>query len=191
MDQVSLMEQTMIPVSAIDVNRGQIEGVPANPRLIIAEQFDMLVRSIRENPEMLELRELTVYDNGNGEYVVLGGNMRLQAMRLLDIKDAPCKVLTHDTSKETLMDIILRDNMIVGEYDQEALAEWDAAELEDWGVLLHQDNDVTEEEDEDGRVTLTFTFSAEQFKHVKHALNEVDGKDNGWALLKILGYERA
>ena len=52
------IETTLIPLSRLERNKGQIEGLPANPRQITEHKFKKLVASIRENPEMLNLREL-------------------------------------------------------------------------------------------------------------------------------------
>lgn len=86
------METINIPLSKIEVNKGQIEGLPSNPRLIRDNKFRLLMQSIEENPEMLQLRELLVVPHGD-KYVIIGGNMRFKALRALKYKDAPCKVI--------------------------------------------------------------------------------------------------
>ena len=52
-----------------------IKSNPNNPRLIKSQKFEKLVNSIKQFPEMLELRPIVV----NNDMVVLGGNMRLKA----------------------------------------------------------------------------------------------------------------
>ena len=54
-----------------------IKENPNNPRFIRDENFEKLVKSIREFPKMLEARPL-VLDKDN---MVLGGNMRLKALK--------------------------------------------------------------------------------------------------------------
>lgn len=61
----------MIPISQIETNKGQIEGLPKNPRLIRDEHFKKLLQSIKDNPEMLYLRELLVYPH-QGRYITIG-----------------------------------------------------------------------------------------------------------------------
>ena len=128
------MQQQQIKISLLKTNSGQIEGLPKNPRLIKSERFDKLVKSIQEDPEMLELRELIVYPL-NDEFVVIAGNMRLSAMKELKYKEAPCKVLDADTTVEKLKAYTIKDNVPFGENDWSDLAnEWDEQELTDWGL---------------------------------------------------------
>ena len=51
----------LLKISDLLFNNGQIDGLPKNPRFIKDDKFKKLVKSIEENPEMLELRELLVY----------------------------------------------------------------------------------------------------------------------------------
>ena len=64
------MEQQIIDISRLHSNDGQVAGLPANPRSITDEKFELLKKSISDNPEMLSLREVVAYDN-NGELVVI------------------------------------------------------------------------------------------------------------------------
>ena len=125
-----------IPISKIETNKGQIEGLPKNPRFIKGYRFEALKKSIEQAPEMLELRELIVVPNGD-KYVTIAGNMRLRACKDLGYKEVPCKVLPADTPVEKLREYALKDNIAFGEDDWDLLAnEWDADELNDWGVEL-------------------------------------------------------
>lgn len=123
-----------IPLSKIEVNKGQIKGVPANPRIIKDGKYKALVKSIKDDPEMMNLRELLVYEQG-GKFILIGGNMRYRALRELKYKDAPCKVIPAGTSVEKLKAYLIKDNNGFGEWDWDLLAnEWDAELLQDWGV---------------------------------------------------------
>jgi ParB-like chromosome segregation protein Spo0J len=82
----------MIPVALLDENKGQIEGVPKNPRVIKGKRFKQLCESIKEDPELLNLRPLLVYPLGD-RYVVIDGNMRVKALRDMAHVTAPCEVL--------------------------------------------------------------------------------------------------
>ena len=62
-----------------------IKPNPNNPRTIKDTQFEKLVKSIKEFPKMLELRPMVI-DKDN---VVLGGNMRLQALKKLNYDEIP------------------------------------------------------------------------------------------------------
>ena len=74
---------TEIELKKLVLNTGQIEGLPANPRKIDVNAFSKLKENITNNPEMLSLRGLIVYETEGGKYGVIGGNMRLRAMREL------------------------------------------------------------------------------------------------------------
>ena len=125
-----------IPILKIKPNSGQIPGLPKNPRIIRDERFQKLVQSIKEDPEMLSLRELIVYPY-NGDYVVIAGNMRLKAMQELGYKECPAKVLPENTPPEKLRAYTIKDNLPYGETDWGVLAEqWDAGELSEWGLDL-------------------------------------------------------
>lgn len=133
------MERKKIDIRKVFANEGQIEGLPRNPRTMRREKFRKLVKSIRELPEMTEARELIVVPHGE-DYVVIGGNMRLQAYRKLGWKQVPCCVLPSDTPPEKLRQMLIQDNNPFGDNDWDALAnEWDAAELDDWGFDVWQE----------------------------------------------------
>ena len=129
-----LVQAVRIPIAKIEPNKGQIEGLPANPRFIRDEKFKKLVKSIEDNPEMTALREVLVYPHA-GKYVIIGGNMRYRAMKELGYKDAICKVLPENTTPEQLQAYTIKDNAGFGEWDFDLLAnDWDAGLLCDWGV---------------------------------------------------------
>ena len=56
---------------------------PDNPRTISKEKFEKLKNNIQKFPKMLELRPI-VYNKKN---IVLGGNMRLKAIRELAVEN--------------------------------------------------------------------------------------------------------
>lgn len=105
---------------------------PANPRTIRDDKFHKLVQSVKDFPQMLEIRPIVV----NDQYEVLGGNMRLRACIEAGMKEVTiirASELTEDQQRE----FIIKDNVGFGEWDMDALAnEWDAEELQEWGVDL-------------------------------------------------------
>ena len=122
-----------IPVALLQCNEGQIEGLPRNPRFIKDERFKKLVKSLEDDPEMLDLRELIVYPHGK-HFVVIGGNMRLRAGKELGFELMPCKILPADTPIEKLKAYVIKDNNAFGNDDFDLLAnEWDAEFLEKCG----------------------------------------------------------
>jgi DNA modification methylase len=100
-----------------------------NPRYIKDEKFKKLVQSLRDFPEMANVRPIVV----NKEMVVLGGNMRLKAMQEAGWSEVPVKVV--DWSEEKQREFIIKDNVGFGEWDWDELANtWDAEELNEWGL---------------------------------------------------------
>ena len=111
----------------------EIKANPNNPRVIKDEKFDKLVKSIREFPKMMELRPMVI----NSDNIVLGGNMRLKALRQLGYKEVPDSWVksADELTEEEQRRFIIADNVGFGEHDWEMLAnEWNIDELEDWGL---------------------------------------------------------
>lgn len=129
-------ETKMIPIEDLELNRGQIAGLPKNPRFIRDDRFEALKKSIEDNPEMMNLRELLVYPF-NGKFVVIGGNMRLRACTELGFDEVPCKVIPFETPVEALRAYTVKDNVGFGENDWDAFAnDWDLSELKAFGLTF-------------------------------------------------------
>ena len=97
-----------------------IKSNPNNPRVIKDDKYKKLVKSIKEFPEMLEIRPIVVDEDG----IVLGGNMRLKACKEAGLKEVhiiKASELTEDQKKE----FILKDNQSFGEWDTKLLSTWD------------------------------------------------------------------
>lgn len=131
---MEVVQSTIIKLSDIEVNKGQIPGLPGNPRFIRDEKFKKLIKSLQDNPEMTALRELLVF-NHEGKYVIIGGNMRYRAMKELGYKETICKIIPAGTPVEALKAYTIKDNAGFGEWDFEQLAnDWDLDQIESWGV---------------------------------------------------------
>ena len=96
------------------VKISEVKSNPNNPRLIKDEKFAKLVKSIKEFPEMLELRPIVV----NSDMVVLGGNMRLKACKEAGLKEVPI-IKADDLTDEQQKEFIIKDNVGFGEWDCE------------------------------------------------------------------------
>ena len=128
------METTKIDIKKIAQNTGQIAGLPANPRQWKKADVERLAKSIEETPELLEARPIIVMPH-DGKYIVLGGNLRLAALKHLGWKDVPVYVLPEDTPIDKQKEIVIKDNGSFGEWDYDELAnQWDDLPLADWGV---------------------------------------------------------
>lgn len=124
-----------IHVSLLDYNKGQLKGLPKNPRFFRDYRYEAMKKSIKDSPEMLELRELIVYPYVGGRYVVVCGNLRLRACKELGYEELPCKVLPEDTKPKKLREYAIKDNVNFGENDSDILDnEWDKGELVDCGI---------------------------------------------------------
>ena len=118
-------QTTITPISSIRPN-------PKNPRVIKDDKYQKLVRSIREFPKMLHIRPIVV----NDEMVVLGGNMRLKACKDAGLMEVPI-IKASELSEAEQREFIIKDNLGYGEWDMDTLAnEWNAEELEHWGLDL-------------------------------------------------------
>lgn len=192
------MQAKTIKLSDLHLNTGQIKDVPKNPRFIKDERYEALKKSIEDDPEMLQLRELVAYDN-NGELVVILGNMRYRAMKELGYKDAPVKVLPAETDAKKLRAYIQKDNIAFGQNDWDLLGnEWDVEELQDFGLeceFLENEDDIDldemfdkeeeKEKDEDTEekpliltIEIPQSFS-EQIEDIKKALSEITEQYEG------------
>jgi site-specific DNA-methyltransferase (adenine-specific) len=115
-------------------NITEIKPNPNNPRIIKDEKFAKLVKSIQDFPDMLNKRPLVCYTDTDGQFVVLGGNMRLKAAKECKLKEIPI-ILADEWTAEQRAEFLIKDNVGFGEWDWEQLAnEWDVQQLEDWGL---------------------------------------------------------
>ena len=114
-----------------------------NPRIIDTYKFQTLVESLKDFPEMLDVRPLIVDEELN----VLCGNMRYRAALELGFKDIPAKMilgLTEERKKE----LIIKDNISFGEWDdkviesdfnQDLFNKWLGNETFDLNILNYED----------------------------------------------------
>lgn len=191
---MKVIQSTKIKLSDIEINRGQIPGLPANPRFIIDEKFEKLKQSIQENPDMLPLRELLVYRHG-AKYVIIGGNMRYRAMKELGYKETPCKIIPKETSIEDLRAYTLKDNSTFGTWDFEQLTVWNPEELDAWDLELPDrpldfdeltDDFELDNDKVDDDFTMSFFVQKEQAEYIEQTLERQINPDTSEALMKII-----
>lgn len=118
-----------------------------NPRKISSEDFQILVKSIKDNPNYFEARPLLL-SNRTGEFVIIAGNQRYDAAKFLGLKEVPTYLLKGLTEKRE-REIIIRDNVNNGEWDMDKFAEeWSDINLSDWGleVKLNESEKEIEED---------------------------------------------
>lgn len=116
------MTEKIVKISEINPN-------PDNPRVIKDDKFKKLVKSLQDFPEMAQAREIVV----NKDMVVLGGNMRLKAMKEAGWKEAKVKIV--DWSEEKQREFVVKDNASFGEWDYDLLVDYlDKDTISQWGV---------------------------------------------------------
>ena len=141
------MKSVLTKISAIKRN-------PNNPRILKDDKFAKLTQSIKDFPQMLDIRPIVV----NDDMIVLGGNMRLKACKEAGLSEVPV-IKVDDLTEEQQREFIIKDNVGFGEWDWDLLAnEWDTDLLEDWGLELDfnpEDDDNAGLTDEDDTPELT------------------------------------
>lgn len=156
---------------------------PGNPRQINKKDFEKLKRSLKEFPEMLEARELVVDENGT----ILGGNQRYKALLAIGETTAPVKRVT-GWSDEQKRQFVIKDNVANGDWDFDILAnEWDADQLEDWGVDIPKDEtesyqdmidfEIPTYEPADQQPALSECYDDSQTSELLAKIDELDASD--------------
>src|SRR3990167_5414589 len=113
----------------LNIKLSAIKSNQENPRIIKDEKFKKLVKSLKEFPEMLDLRPVVV----NADMMVLGGNMRLKAAEAAGLTELP--VVVAKLTKEQEKEFIIKDNVSYGEWNWADLANsWEEMHLEEWGL---------------------------------------------------------
>jgi ParB-like chromosome segregation protein Spo0J len=154
------------------VDIGLLKPNPSNPRHIKDGKFTQLVKSIRNFPEMLNLRPIVV----DADYVVLGGNMRLKACIEAGLVEVPI-IIASELTKEQQSEFIIKDNVGFGEWDWEELANaWEIDELSEWGLDIPLE--VFDEEDESETPdsytkNITLTYSIEEAERIESELYNI------------------
>ena len=124
------------------VKLSDIRMNPDNPRTISEKAMERLVKSLKEFPDMLNLREIVVDET----MTVLGGNMRLLALQKIGAKDCTAKIVTGLTDDQK-REFIIKDNSAFGEWDLDALANaWSDLPLVEWGLNVPNFNESLDED---------------------------------------------
>ena len=181
------MNSVLTKISAIKRN-------PNNPRILKDDKFVKLTQSIKDFPQMLDIRPIVV----NDDMVVLGGNMRLKACKEAGLKEVPV-IKVKDLTEEQQREFIIKDNVGFGEWDWDLLAnEWDTALLDDWGLELGIDLNADDfgedfdlsDGDKEPFQQITFTLADEQAERVKAILADVK-KTDGYKYTETFGNENS
>jgi ParB-like chromosome segregation protein Spo0J len=112
-----------------------------NPRKINKKAYESLKKSLRDFPEMKQLREIVVDE----KLVILGGHQRIYALKDLGYSDVTVKQVIGLTEKQK-REFIIKDNTSAGEWDTDIMANlWEITELEEFGIPNFNFGDLGDE----------------------------------------------
>ena len=161
--------QKTVKIKEVKVN-------PNNPRLIKDDKFKKLVQSVKDFPEMLNIRPIVV----NKDMIILGGNMRFKACKEAGLKEVP--IIITDLTEEQQKEFLIKDNVSGGEWDWDILAnEWDAEDITKWGLDLPIYDKLNNLEDGDN---LEFEQSVQLIPPKEYILIMAEPNSNDWEELK-------
>ncbi len=138
----------MIKIEIVDIKK--VKKNPDNPRTIKDHEFELLVKSIKEFPEMLEIRPIVV----NDKWIILGGNRRYDACKTAGLKKIPI-IKASDLTEQQQRRFLVADNKSSGDWDFDMLRGWDQQELIEWGL------DVPKFEEEGGMLNISDKIKSE------------------------------
>ena len=168
-------------MNTIKVKITEIKSNPNNPRLIKDDKFKKLVQSIKDFPEMLDIRPIVV----NADMVILGGNMRYKACKEAGLKSIP--IIVSNLSEDKQREFLIKDNTSGGEWDWEVLAnEWNAEQLEEWGLDVPNFEQEYEEIIPSGYEENQKWFLNIEFENEKHCQEWYDKLINEGLICKIV-----
>ena len=113
-------------------NLSAIKPNPKNPRKGTKEAVEKLAESIKENPKFFEARPILLSDR-TGELVIIGGERRSEAARLLGMETVPTILLSGLTESQE-DEILIKDNTHAGVWDEQKLQAWGKEQLQSWDV---------------------------------------------------------
>lgn len=126
----------------ITVNIDDLKETEHNPRQITKKEFEKLKKSLQEDPEFLEAREIVVDEN----LTILGGHQRIKALKDMGKKEVEVKQVI-GWSKEKKRRFVIKDNIQNGEWDMDELANnWDDLPLEEWIDEVKPYKEIIEDE---------------------------------------------
>ena len=168
-------------MNTIKVKITEIKSNPNNPRLIKDDKFKKLVQSIKDFPEMLDIRPIVV----NADMVILGGNMRYKACKEAGLKSIP--IIVSNLSEDKQKEFLIKDNTSGGEWDWDILAnEWDVEQLEEWGLDVPNFEQEYEEIIPSGYEENQKWFLNIEFENEKHCQEWYDKLINEGLICKIV-----
>ena len=130
-------ERKNIGIDRIQLNTGQLEWLPENPRTWTQTDIDNTAASIQEDEDFLEERPLLVVPFGK-EFICFAGNLRHEGCKALKMVSAPCVVHCPETVADfdTILRRAMKDNGQFGKTNWDAIysSKWGSLPVEKWGL---------------------------------------------------------
>lgn len=187
-----------IRVAEIELNTGQLEWLPANPRTWTKEDLEATAASIREDEDFLEDRPLLVVPFGK-KHITFAGNIRHEGCVEIGKETVPCVIYYPETEAdyEVILRRAMKDNGTYGQTDWHAVfsSKWGTLPLKQWGLTPPSWDEQQEggagspdeygtefslpDGDKAASNQITFYFAPEQKSFIQDMLDEVEeGEDN-------------
>jgi len=153
-----------------------LKPAPYNPRKSNEKQEANLKASLTK----FGVVEPIIYNKQTG-YIV-GGHFRVRELKKLGIKEVECVIV--DLNEQDEKELNIRLNANTGEWDFEALSEWNSEELEAWGldVPSFEEKEIGEKKTEElkpyKKTHILLSFSHQKIDDLKVYLDkilEIDG----------------
>lgn len=134
-----------IRIERYDAKISDLKPTEKNPRQISKKDFETLKKSLKDFPEMRELREIVCDE----EMRILGGHQRIKALKAIGETTVPVKQVFGLTESQK-DEFVIKDNIANGDWDWDILAnEWNQDKLEEWGLEIEGFGDEEKEIVED------------------------------------------
>lgn len=190
-----------------------IKENPINPRFIEEEDYEKLLESIREFPNMLQLRPIVI----DLENIVVGGNQRLRACKELGLEKVPTMQVTKEmlsevnevrklankpeiTYEQLCKEFVIKDNVSSGQWDWNIIeTEFAELDLEGFGFDVEFEMDDSFLQDTDlgdqiarlrngVRKAIQIEFDPEHYEEAKELVKHYrdNGANIGLMLIEIL-----
>lgn len=139
----------MMKIEQFEAELTDLTPTEHNPRQINQKDFEKLKKSLKEFPEMKEIREVVIDENNR----ILGGHMRVKALKELGEKTVYVKQV-FGLTEEQKNEFVIKDNIANGEWDMDELANsWSDLPLDEWGLeIIDNEDDYDEDKADKDRV---------------------------------------
>lgn len=97
----------------IETKKVKLTGInlnPDNPRRISGQDMDRLIKSLKDFPDMMQIREIVCDEN----MTILGGNMRYLALKKSGAKECTAKIVK-GLPEAQKREFAIKDNGPMGE----------------------------------------------------------------------------